>query len=362
MPRRKYTVTPAKRLEQCNIQIGCDCCGRIQHFKDLLALFEAQTNDSSIPNNEKFGNLLHGRLTDFKSIQNTFGSSYLKTNLRPTNRNTQKAKKIVKRGRKPWTVTHSQLLKGCLKLFGDEIDKIKLFLPDFNDATIRKKISLLGWKKYVLVDRSTKSNEASIHPEISQSDNNDFITRNAPLSSSSGSKIVVPQPSLAQTLLKITSIDMDGNPPEIDLQCVNMSSLCSFDFSKQNRYGYPSPMARIPMPPSTNILREAINRFTPFIPPNVSPATLSKQIKIDDSIFRVELSNPLIRHQNLALEKNPSIDSLTEIPGFTFNLAGVNKQTSKNTENKMNTEKYSSFVRFSSLVDFYAGERPENNF
>ena len=352
MPRRKYIVTPTKRLEQCTIQIGCECCGQVQDIKDLLAFFDSQNNDSSTH---------HSGRTSQQVKQSALGNLFQRANLRPTNRSIQKAKNLIKRGRKPWTATHSLLLQGCLKLFGDQIDKIKLFLPEFNDTTIRKKISLLGWKKYVLVDKSTASNEVSIQHEISQSDNQDFINQKAPLSSSSGSKIVVPQPSLAQTLIKITSIDMDGHPLEADQQFVNIPSLSSFDFSKQNRYGYPSTLARMQMPPSKNILREAINRFTPITPPIMGPADLNRQIKIDDSIFRVELSNQLPK-RNIQLDKKPSIDSLTEIPAFTFNLAGVARPIPRLAEKKLHTEKYSSFIRFGSVVDFYTGDRPENNF
>jgi hypothetical protein len=355
-------VNPAKRLEQCKLQIGCDTCGMMKDIKDVLAYFERKELNIFLKSSESIGQNSKSNNSARANVWDEEKNLYQRALLRPTARPIHKIQKVIKRGRKPWTASHSILLKGCLRLFENDFDKIRLFLPDFNDATIKKKMMLLGWKQYVLNDCASLSDEIITKHEISHSDNMDFNRQRMPISSTSSSKLIVPQPSLARTLMKITSIDMDGQFAEQEPIHQNLPSIESFDFSKKQKSFYQTHFAPLLFQTGSAIFKEKLERFPQVVCPfnmGISPA---KQIKLDDSIFRFDMA----RTQNPNFQSNGNkkmtIDSIAEMSNFTFNLAGVHRQTNKILENKENPEKSSSFIRFSSLVDFYANEKLDSNF
>jgi hypothetical protein len=69
--------------------------------------------------------------------------------------------RIIKRkGRKKWTEKHQKILKGCLLLFGEDLDKIHSLIPEFNKRFLKIKINHIFWRKYLLINDKTLKNHS----------------------------------------------------------------------------------------------------------------------------------------------------------------------------------------------------------
>ena len=55
-------------------------------------------------------------------------------------------KESKKKGRKKWSEKHKSVLQAGLSLFGEDITRLREFLPEFNERSIRRKIVHIDWK------------------------------------------------------------------------------------------------------------------------------------------------------------------------------------------------------------------------
>jgi len=239
MPRKRSKLNQAQCLEKCQLQIGCESCNLPIGAREI---FKQIRQDCSNP---ETNSLICGNKRETRQLQNSIRTSNQhvaeKEGRRSTTRMGRDAtRKIAKRGRRPWLSKHDELLNGCLSVFGNDLRKIRLFLTEFSVKTIRKKIALLGRKNCAITGPSS-SNAGK--PSITNSDNRDFLNPQSSCLSCAGFKVKIPNPSLAQTLLKITSIDVDGLFAETEPVHKYAPSIECFEFAHPSRR---TNMERVP--------------------------------------------------------------------------------------------------------------------
>lgn len=70
--------------------------------------------------------------------------------IHPSRIKPQITKQNKRKKRKRWSSYFDLLLRGCLKLFGTDLKKISLIIPEFNKSFIVKKIKQIKWKRLSL--------------------------------------------------------------------------------------------------------------------------------------------------------------------------------------------------------------------
>lgn len=351
MPRKRSMITPAQCIEQCQLLIGCEDCGLRLEIREIIQ--QLQQQNIALQFNH-FNSLDLTRISSRAKFKHSSRKAAQARKFTPTFRRPKNniIRKIFKRGRKPWLPKHDNLLKGCLSLFGDDLNKIRLFLSEFSDGTIRKKISLVGWKKYVLANKTGICPGQASKPSITNSDTLDFLKQKASRSSSVGLKMIVPQPSLAQTLLKITSIDVDGQFAEPEPVHGYMPSIECFDLAQ-----FHASNALKHLPKSQCHAESLI--FPEKNYPHKKFSVFSKnKTGFDENIFRFKLTQSHTLDSTLNAHNSISIDSAADVQTSPFDVNDFNSPLARRLERNIIGGRFSSVVKFGSAIDLASVEKP----
>jgi hypothetical protein len=157
--------------------------------------------------------------------------------------------------------------------------------------------------------------------------------------------MAVPQPSLAQTLLKITSIDVDGRFAEPEPVHCAIPSIDCFDLAHLPNSNLNQHLPKSKCHTESLIFPEKNHSL------QKSSAFAKRKPDFDEAIFRFRLTQAQQPSQTLNILKSVSIGSGADDQSSPFGVADFISTLIRVPEKKIAGGRFSSFIKFESAID-----------